>query len=73
MGVSQRGGQGDTEAIARRFFDFLTDVPHGMLGFEPISAQGEGLGNRQSWPGNRQSWPVVPGAKVVFRLHETLV
>ena len=42
MGDGQRGGQGSTEAIARRFFDFLKDVLHGMLGLEAISGQGEG-------------------------------
>ena len=42
MGGGQRGGPGATEAIARRFFDFLRDVPRGMIGFETISDQGEG-------------------------------
>ena len=32
--------RGATEAIARRFFDFLRDVPRGMLGFEAISDHG---------------------------------
>ena len=41
-GGGQRGRPGATEAIARRFFDFLRDVPRGMLGFEAISDQGEG-------------------------------
>ena len=42
VGGGQRGGPGATEAIARRFFDFLRDVPRGMLGFEAISGQGRG-------------------------------
>ena len=42
MGGGQRGGPGATEAIARRFFDFLRDVPRGIIGFEAISDQGEG-------------------------------
>ena len=41
-GGGQRGGPGATEAIARRFFDFLRDVPRGIIGFEAISDQGEG-------------------------------
>ena len=41
-GGGQRGGPGATEAIARRFFDFLRDVPRGTIGFEAISDQGEG-------------------------------
>ena len=36
------GGQRATEAIARRFFDFLRDVPRGIIGFEAISDRGEG-------------------------------
>ena len=43
----RRAGPGATEAIARRFFDFLSDVPRGTIGFEAISDQGEG------WPGGR--------------------
>ena len=51
-GGGQRDGPGATEAIARRFFDFLRDVPRGMLGFEAISDQGEGrLGGVISWSG----------------------
>ena len=42
QGGGQRSGPGATEAIARRFFDFLRDVPYGMLGFEAISGQGRG-------------------------------
>ena len=42
LGGSQGGVPGATEAIAQRFFDFLRDVPRGMLGFEAISDQGEG-------------------------------
>ena len=42
VGGGQRGGPGATEAIARRFFDFLRDVPRGIIGFEAISDQGEG-------------------------------
>ena len=33
-------GQEDPEAIVRRFFYFLRDVPRGMLGFEAISGPG---------------------------------
>ena len=51
-GGGQRGGPGATEAIARRFFDFLRDVPRGIIGFEAISDQGEGrLGGVISWSG----------------------
>ena len=71
--AGQRAGQGATEAIVRGFFDFLMDVPHGMLGFQAISDLGEGLGSRPSWPGSRPSWPRPGRAKVVFRLDETLV
>ena len=52
LGGSQRGVPGATEAIAQRFFDFLKDVPRGMLGFEAISDQGEGRpGGVISWSG----------------------
>ena len=34
-----------TEAIARRFFDFFKDVPHGMQGLEALCGQAGG------WPG----------------------
>ena len=38
-------GQEATEAIARRFFDFFKDVPHGMQGLEALCGQAGG------WPG----------------------
>ena len=64
--VGWGAARGATEAIARRFFYFLRDVPRGMLGFEAISDHGiiseiirRGIGNRPSW--NRKSSVATPG------------
>ena len=41
------GGREVTKAIARRFFDFIRDVPNGIIPFETISGRGDGASGDQ--------------------------